>query len=152
MDLNPLFTSSTAFRPSESIGGGGGELKLFEYAGIPLVHGWLVDPESPDAEVLKRIKDYDAAVELIAEVDHLTNGKFVLSDDEAPASPTSPINNWTDDEIRKVEDGEQSGGFSKRLSDQLFNYHSYCCSPIFRCHTVTINIPRPIPSCFLTSA
>jgi len=120
MDLNPLFTSSTAFRPSESIGGGGGELKLFEYAGIPLVHGWLVDPESPDAEVFKRIKDYDTAVELIAEVDHLTNGKFVLSENEAPASPTSPIRNWTEDEMRKVEDGEQHRDISETgPSDQL---------------------------------
>ena len=69
MDLNPVFTSHTTFRPSGSTGGGG-ELKLFEHVGIPLVHGWLVDPASTYADVLKRVNDYDSAVELIAEVDH----------------------------------------------------------------------------------
>ena len=106
MDLNPVFTSHTTFRPSGSIGGGG-ELKLFEHVGIPLVHGWLVDPASADADILKRVNDYDAAVELIAEVDHLTDGKLVLTDsqDISIAGPSSPTRNWTENEIRKVEDG-----------------------------------------------
>jgi ubiquitin carboxyl-terminal hydrolase MINDY-1/2 len=106
MDLNPVFTSPTSFRPSGSMGGGG-ELKLFEHVGIPLVHGWVVDPESTDADVLERISDYDAAVELIAEVDHLTNGKFVMteSDEISPACPSSPADNWTEEGISKVADG-----------------------------------------------
>lgn len=79
MDLNPVFTSPTAFRP----GGSGGELKLFEQVGIMLVHGWLVDPGSQEAQALARTPDYDTAASLIAEVDHLTNGRFVL-DSEAP--------------------------------------------------------------------
>ncbi|TEB23214.1 hypothetical protein FA13DRAFT_1798183 [Coprinellus micaceus] len=73
MDLNPVFTSPTAFRP----GGSGGELKLFEQAGIKLVHGWLVDPGSQESNALERTPDYDTAAGLIAEVDHLTNGRFV---------------------------------------------------------------------------
>lgn len=105
MDLNPVFTSPTVFRPSGSIGAGG-ELELFEHVGIPLVHGWLVDPESTDAGILKRINDYDAAVELIAEVDHLTNGKFVVTEmDDIYANLSSATRNWTEEEIRKVEDG-----------------------------------------------
>ena len=76
MDLNPVFTSPTAFRPA---GAGGGELKLFQQVGIKLVHGWLVDPDSQESQALERAPDYDTAASLIAEVDHLTNGRFVLS-------------------------------------------------------------------------
>lgn len=109
MDLNPLFTAATSFRPS---GEGTGELDLFEKAGIQLVHGWLVDPDSPEAEVIQRVNDYDRAVELIAEVDHLTNGRLVLDEGtfEEPSgssskSPTSATN-YTDAQRRKIEDGE----------------------------------------------
>jgi len=106
MDLNPVFTSTTAFRPSGSIWGGG-ELKLFEHVGIPLVHGWVVDPESSDADVLEHINDYDTAVDLIVEVDHLTNGKFVMTeiDEVSSAGPSSPVENWTEAKVKKVADG-----------------------------------------------
>ncbi|KAF6746154.1 hypothetical protein DFP72DRAFT_637193 [Ephemerocybe angulata] len=76
MDLNPVFTSPTAFRP----GGSGGELKLFQHVGIKLVHGWLVDPGSQEATALERSPDYDAAAALIAEVDHFTHGQFVVEE------------------------------------------------------------------------
>ena len=108
MDLNPDFTSATTFHPSDSTAGG--ELKLFEHVNIPLLHGWLVDPGSPEAAVLRRIHDYDTAVNLIAEVDHLTNGRFVV-DELAPqlhqveGSATSPTREWTDEELKKVQDG-----------------------------------------------
>ena len=108
MDLNPVFTDATSFHPSTTVAGAGGELKLFEQVGISLLHGWLVDPDSPEAPALKRVQDYDTAVGLIAEVDHLTNGKFVV-DDRAPhvqADPTSPARDWTDEELQKVKDGK----------------------------------------------
>ncbi|KAI0791194.1 hypothetical protein C8Q75DRAFT_715687 [Abortiporus biennis] len=77
MDLNPLFTGATSFRPA----GAGGELKLFQQAGIQLVHGWLVDPDSPEYEVLKRTQDYDTSVNIIVEADCLTKGRFVVAED-----------------------------------------------------------------------
>jgi len=103
MDLNPLFTTSTSFRPA----GTGGELKLFEQVGISLVHGWLVDPEGPEGKTLEKIQDYDSAVSLIAEVDHLTHGRFVINEDATdPLTPTSPTTNWTESEQTKIEDGQ----------------------------------------------
>ena len=103
MDLNPLFTMSTSFRPA----GAGGELKLFEQVGISLVHGWLVDPESPEGKTLEKVQDYDSAVSLIAEVDHLTHGRFVIDEDVPdPLTPTSPTSNWTESEKAKIEDGQ----------------------------------------------
>jgi ubiquitin carboxyl-terminal hydrolase MINDY-1/2 len=100
MDLNPLFTSATSFRP----GGDGGELKLFERAGIKLVHGWLVDPDSPEAAIVAKTPDYDSAVNLIADADHTAQGRLVINDDIIPGSPTA--RDWTDEERAKVEDGE----------------------------------------------
>lgn len=101
MDLNPLFTAATSFRPA----GAGGELKLFEQVGIKLVHGWLVDPDSPEAQALAKTQDYDSAVTLIADADHIAKGRLVVDDSVAvPEEPSSPTN-WTDEERVKIERG-----------------------------------------------
>ena len=100
MDLNPVFTSATAFRPATT----GGELALFASAGITLVHGWLVDPASSEYAAVSRAGDYDSAVNLIVEADVLTRG--LLVGDGEGVGPSSPHINLTDEERRKVEDGE----------------------------------------------
>lgn len=94
MNLNPLFTSSTSFRPSS-----GGELALFLLSGIPLVHGWLVDPDSPAARAMmeERTEDYDSAVALIAEADHLAGGMLVQ----------------VEEVIKEGEPGPSTGGHRK---------------------------------------
>src|ERR1700761_327132 len=104
MDLNPVFTSATAFRPATT----GGELALFASAGITLVHGWLVDPGSPEYAAVSRVGDYDSAVNLIVEADVLTRGLLVGDGDGdgEGVGPSSPNINLTDEERRKVEDGE----------------------------------------------
>ena len=84
MDLNPLFTGSTSFRPA---GEAGGELKLFEQAGVRLAHGWLVDPSSPEYAVVARMQDYDTAVNLLVEADYLTKGHFVVAEPEYEPVP-----------------------------------------------------------------
>ncbi|KAI0763313.1 hypothetical protein BD413DRAFT_484478 [Trametes elegans] len=107
MDLNPLFTVPTLFRPA----GAGGELKLFEQAGIKLVHGWLVDPSSPEYEVLSRTEDYDSSVNLLVEADHVTKGQLVVPDsDDAAEGPARRDSTYTltPEEQRKVEDGKPS--------------------------------------------
>jgi len=109
MDLNPVFTSSTMFRPATT----GGELALFASVGIALVHGWLVDPESPEYAAVSRVKDYDSAMNLIVEADVLTRGLLVgngVEDDggagPSQAGPSDPSVNLTDEERLKVEEGE----------------------------------------------
>ncbi len=110
MDLNPVFTSATAFRPATT----GGELALFASAGIALVHGWLVDPESPEYTAVSRIKDYDSAMNLIVEADVLTRGLLVgngAEDDgdgtgSSQARPSDSGVNLSGEERQKVEDGE----------------------------------------------
>jgi len=92
LDLNPLFTGISSFRPA----GSGGELKLFELAGIRLVHGWLVDPDSQEHAALAKTEDYDTSVNSIVGADHLMSGRLVVAEhgdtpvvpdgDEAPGS------------------------------------------------------------------
>ena len=104
MDLNPVFTSATAFRPATT----GGELALFTSAGITLVHGWLVDPSSPEYAPVSRVGDYDSAVNLIVEADVLTRGQLVSGGGDGDgAGPSGSNINLTDEERRKVEDGER---------------------------------------------
>jgi len=110
MDLNPVFTSPAAFRPATT----GGELALFASVGIALVHGWLVDPESSEYAAVSRIQDYDSAMNLIVEADVLTQGLFMGTGNtdhdggagSSKAGPSSSNINLTDEERRKVEDGE----------------------------------------------
>lgn len=101
MDLNPLFNAAMSFRP----GGAGGELKLFEQAGIQLVHGWLVDPESAEAKALEVTPDYDSAVTLLAGADHLTQGEFVGNRDAVPQAGPSNHTNLPDHDRQKIETG-----------------------------------------------
>jgi hypothetical protein len=53
------------------------EPTLFESTGIDLVHGWLIDPESPEYAAASRMQDYDSAMNRIVKVDVLTRGLFV---------------------------------------------------------------------------
>jgi hypothetical protein len=105
MDLNPVFTAATSFHPA----GAGGELKLFEQVGIKLVHGWVVDPDSEEAFAVGKTADYDSAVNLIAEADHTTNGRLVLSEDPYGAGGSVPNGHapktLTEEEREKVTRG-----------------------------------------------
>jgi len=135
MDLNPLFTHSTSFRPL----GAGGELKLFEQAGIQLVHGWLVDPDSSEYEAVSKTEDYDTSVNLIAEADHVTKGKFVIpeqdpfaesgnsedatgSSTQAGSSGPSANSRLSAEEQKKVEDAITVRRFLDTTQSQLTYY------------------------------
>ncbi|KAF7789771.1 hypothetical protein EIP86_000717 [Pleurotus ostreatoroseus] len=119
MDLNPLFTGVTSFRPA----GQGGELQLFERAGIQLVHGWLVDPSTPESQVLSRVEDYDTAVNLIAEADHLSSGQLVASDNGPSLSkPGSNERVLTPEDHQKIEDALTIRSFLETSSSQLTYY------------------------------
>ena len=124
MDLNPLFTGARSFRPA----GDGGALKLFEQAGIELVHGWLVDPDSHEATVVNKFEDYDSAVTLIVDADHITKGQLVVDDDaittggESSEADISSSKNWTDEEKQKIEDAIAIQSFLNDSQSQL-TYH-----------------------------
>jgi len=123
MDLNPVFTSSTTFRPATT----GGELALFSSAGIVLVHGWLVDPESPEYAAVSRVKDYDSAMNLMVEADVLTRGLLMgngAGDDwdgpgPSQAGPSDSGVNLSEEERRKVEDAFAIRTFLDNTSSQL---------------------------------
>ena len=101
MDLNPLFTGITSFRPAAD----GGELKLFEHAGIKLVHGWLVDPGSPEYQVVSKAGDYDTAVHLIAEADHLSQGQIVPDHAASPSSADQGGHPLSPEDEEKIRNG-----------------------------------------------
>ncbi|EGG12378.1 uncharacterized protein MELLADRAFT_115056 [Melampsora larici-populina 98AG31] len=58
LNLNPRFGSIDGFGP------GSGELALFSSAGVPLVHGWVADPQDQDTwDALMKCGDYDRALQ-----------------------------------------------------------------------------------------
>jgi ubiquitin carboxyl-terminal hydrolase MINDY-1/2 len=107
MDLNPIFTSSTAFHPTMT----GGE---FASAGISLVHGWLINPVSPEHTAVLHVRDYDAAMNLIVEADVLTCRLLMGTDADqsgdnmvpSQAGPSHTNINLTEEERWKVEEGK----------------------------------------------
>ncbi len=136
MDLNPLFTASTSFRT------GAGELKLFEQVGIDLVHGWLVDPESPEAEVLARTGgDYDSAVMLIAGADHTAKGQLVIGDSNEPQADSSRSATLSEEDRQKIDDGMCLSLF---LSCRVSVNFSHCGSQIPGQHALSADLPRSI--------
>jgi hypothetical protein len=144
LDLNPQFTSVTAFSPASDAG----ELALFAQAGIQLVHGWVVHPESPEAEVMVQIRDYDTAVTLIADADYITKGRLLGGGvdgdgqqrytEEPEAGPSSGAvssgtgagtflahqntSQYSDDDRRKVEQAIVAQHFLDATKSQL-TYH-----------------------------
>ncbi|PCH42550.1 hypothetical protein WOLCODRAFT_72130 [Wolfiporia cocos MD-104 SS10] len=121
MDLNPLFTGPTSFRPA----GEGGELKLFEHAGIKLVHGWLADPDSPEYKVLSHTEDYDTSVNLLVEADYLTKGQLVSSlDPDVPQEGGAGgiYDTLSSEERMKVQDAIIIRDFIDKTQSQL-TYH-----------------------------
>ncbi|KIP11011.1 hypothetical protein PHLGIDRAFT_125140 [Phlebiopsis gigantea 11061_1 CR5-6] len=123
MDLNPLFTGVTSFRPA----GSGGELKLFEHANIELVHGWLVDPSTPEHSVLSRLEDYDTCVNLIAEADHLSHGQLLQSEEQPSSSAAagtnrSRSNTLSDEDQEKMVEALAIRSFLDSTSSQLTYY------------------------------
>ena len=67
IDLHAVFASTTAYRSTTT----GGEHALFVGAGITPVHSWLVGPERPEYAAIKRMEDYESAMNLIVEADVL---------------------------------------------------------------------------------
>ncbi|KAJ8596699.1 hypothetical protein M405DRAFT_725644 [Rhizopogon salebrosus TDB-379] len=136
LDLNPVFTGPTSFRPA----GEGGELKLFEQAGVELVHGWLVDPDSDEYHILQHVRDYDTAVTLIADADHITRGRLLTvgvwgeaepeagsssqagSGPSGYASPSSPSDTYSDKDREKIEHALVAQAFLESTKSQL-TYH-----------------------------
>jgi ubiquitin carboxyl-terminal hydrolase MINDY-1/2 len=107
MCLNPLF-SCTAFHPATI----GGEFTLFMSAGISLVHGWLIDPVSPEHAAVSCVEGYNLAVNLIIEADVLTHGLLMGADADqddtdnvgpSKARPSHSNVDLTDKERWKVE-------------------------------------------------
>ena len=71
-----------------------------------------MDPDSEEASALReeRAEDYDTAVGLIAEADHVAGGLLVPGHQDGQAHPSGSKqqNNWTDLERRKIRNGLQS--------------------------------------------
>lgn len=132
MDLNPVFVDAHGFRPQmrKDLGGGEG-LELFSHANISLVHGWLVDPSSQEYEAIQRAGDYDTSVNVVAEADHLTEGRLVVDENEAGGSSSGADGSshtgeqnhtWTTEQRTKVEDAISIRHFLNTTQSQL-TYH-----------------------------
>ena len=74
MDLNAVFTSTTPYRSDTTQTSG--EHALFVGGEITPVHGWLIGPEGPEYAAIKRMDDYESAINLIVEADVLTSSLF----------------------------------------------------------------------------
>jgi hypothetical protein len=114
MDLNPLFTGAMSFRPA----GAGGELKLFEQVQVKLVHGWLVDPESKEAQVFAKVQDYDRSLlcTMYGQPYHkhimtapLTSSLLPITQPKASSSPANLVFQKRDPVVQPLPGRKKSG-------------------------------------------
>ncbi|KIM62732.1 hypothetical protein SCLCIDRAFT_15738 [Scleroderma citrinum Foug A] len=126
LDLNPQFTAVDLFRP----GSDGGELQLFAKAGIKLVHGWVVDPESQAASVLSRVSDYDSAVMLIADADHLSKGRLLHPDAFRDPCEPGPSGSGGASSSSQAEPSSSAASSSQPIAGPSNHFHYQPRSPI----------------------
>ncbi|KAL5634613.1 hypothetical protein ACGC1H_002605 [Rhizoctonia solani] len=102
MDLNPVFTDLSAFSVSPL--STTHAPTLFNLSRVRLVHGWLADPQSPAYAALEKVKDYDAATNLIVSCDSLMGGRMVerIGEGGSRDAPKSDADDATSDEHRRM--------------------------------------------------
>jgi hypothetical protein len=134
LNLNPRFGSIDGFR-QEGEGGaeeGTGELALFARTRIPLVHGWIVDPQDEEAweAIVEKCGDYDRAVEKIVEGEIISGGELVEGDeDEAKVlAAVERRSQWSQQEEEKVREAHLIRQFLSTTSTQLTYYGLFLLS------------------------
>ncbi|GAA6062238.1 hypothetical protein JCM10212_000817 [Sporobolomyces blumeae] len=111
LNLNPQFSRIDGFTSSTE--SGQGELALFSLARIPLLHGWIADPEDREtAEVLDEAADYDRAVEMMVAGSEVA-GRLGLSGQGAVDL----------EEEELVKEAERRSGWSKEEEDKVRKAH-----------------------------
>lgn len=104
LNLNPRFGGIDGFRPASE----GGELALFKTAQVPLLHGWVVDPQ--DEETWHAVVegegagDYDAVVERVVEADVII-GEEPGEDEAKMLEAVQRRSLWTEEQEEKVRQG-----------------------------------------------
>lgn len=125
LNLNPRFASIDGFRPtttsattSPSQGAEGsvtGELALFALSKVPLLHGWVVDPQDEETwEVLVgEAGDYDHAVEMVVEGEVVSGGLDESGErtEEEVLALVAKRSLWTPADEKKVRTGSSPSRF-----------------------------------------
>lgn len=114
LDLNPRFGHIDGFRPSgettnEDGKTGSGELALFAMSKVPLLHGWVVDPQDEQTwnVLVEKTGDYDTALEKIVE-GQVIAGEQVENDEideEKLLKAVEARSLWTLEQEEKVQQG-----------------------------------------------
>ncbi|BGP38295.1 hypothetical protein JCM10450v2_002241 [Rhodotorula kratochvilovae] len=126
LNLNPRFDRIDGFSSSSP---SKGELALFALARIPLLHGWLADPASPetyDALVGEGgCGDYDTALERVVEGAEVAGGAGRLElaeeamSEEEMLTEAERMSKWTEEEEQKVRRAYLIKTFLTATSTQL---------------------------------
>lgn len=111
IDLNPRFGTIDGFKESGSSLGAGGELSLFSLSKVPLVHGWIADPQEEAWDVLVGSVDgdYDRAVERVLEGEEISGSgasEEVEQSEEEMLKEVERRSLWTKEQEKKVRDGQ----------------------------------------------
>lgn len=117
LNLNPRFGSIDGFRNSSftstTESEESGELALYRLARVPLLHGWVVDPQDEELwdVVVENCGDYDSALIKLVEGDVLSGESTVDLDNATEEEVMRAVerrSQWTPEEEKKVRDGERS--------------------------------------------
>ncbi|ORY37174.1 hypothetical protein BCR35DRAFT_273434 [Leucosporidium creatinivorum] len=130
LDLNPRFGHIDGFRQSgeakEEGKQGSGELALFAMSKVPLLHGWVVDPQDEQTwdAVVEKTGDYDAALEKIVEGEVIAGEQVEdgEEDEEKVMKAVEARSLWTAEQEEKVQQAHLIRKFLSASRTQL-TYH-----------------------------
>ena len=88
-------------------------MSLFSLSKIPLVHGWIADPQEEAWDVLVGSSegDYDKAVERVLEGEEISGGGGDQETEQTEEEMLREVERrslWTKDQEKKVRDGQFS--------------------------------------------
>ncbi|KAI5480015.1 hypothetical protein MNV49_001980 [Pseudohyphozyma bogoriensis] len=123
LNLNPRFGGVDGFRSDSSASG---ELTLFQVTKVPLVHGWVVDPQEGETWdlMVEKVGDFDSAMEHIVAGDVISEGTGVdeSTTEEDIVKAVSKRSQWTAEEEKKVGEAHLIRQFLDSTRTQL-TYH-----------------------------
>jgi hypothetical protein len=96
LNINPTFDGSFITSP---------ELSIFKVFQLPLVHGWILDPNDAEHAAVRKYNSYEASQNVLVEAYELEN---------------KPVKDYVDQEI--IDDSKQIKHFFARSATQLTDY------------------------------
>ena len=118
IDVNVKFQTITNFEYST-------ELSIFDLVGLPVVHGWLIDPEDVSTASVIKDRSYNTIINIAAKYNDLVGEPIDATRDTASLGSREVANTNKEEVDALVTEGAIITSFLSSTASQL-TYHGLC--------------------------